>query len=170
MSYLKRNVNFGLLLLIIATLILFTGFSIYYQKTFTNLSVSYESKVGEIDKLADYLGQQKSKLNQTTYQLQVKSEREKDLSSKYTDLRSIKEQLEVDKATLESQLADTINELNTKKSELKATEEALEAEKVNVAEKDEIISEKNSEINSINDQKSELCSQLEALGATSSYC
>ena len=83
MAYMKRNVNLGLLFLMVATLIAFAGFATYYQATFLNLSLSYEDKMAKIDALAETLNVEKVKLNQTSTQLQVKAEREKDLSVKY---------------------------------------------------------------------------------------
>ena len=153
MAYMKRNVNLGLLFLIVATLIAFAGFATYYQTTFFNLSTSYEEKLGKIDTLAETLSVEKTKLNQTSYQLQVKAEREKDLSSKYDSLREVKEQLELDKALLQSELTTTKSTLSSTKAELSATQSSL-----TVAQN--TITEKESEISSLKSQRSALQDQL----------
>lgn len=166
MGYMKRNVNLGLLFLIVATLIAFAGFATYYQTTFFNLSTSYEDKVGKIDTLVETLSAEKTKLNQTSYQLQVKAEREKDLSSKYDSLRDVKEQLELDKALLQTELTNTKSDLSSTKAELSATQSSLAVAENTIADRDATIASRDSEISSLNSQVSSLCSQVQSLGGT----
>lgn len=166
MAYMKRNVNLGLLFLMVATLISFAGFATYYQATFFNLSTSYEDKISKIDQLAENLDLEKTKLNQTSYQLSVKAEREKDLSSKYDALRNVKEQLEKDKTLLQSELTTTKSELSSSKAELSSTKSSLTAAESLIAEKDSVIASKNSQISSLNSEKNALCAQVESLEGT----
>jgi len=101
----KKNINFGLMIIVLATLIGFTGFSIYYQNTYLKLSKNYNSKVTELDGLSNALKTEKAKLNQTSLQLQIKEEREQDIGTKYTVLKEQKEKLEVDKSNLQADVA-----------------------------------------------------------------
>jgi chromosome segregation ATPase len=166
MAYLKKNVNFGLFLLIIATLICFTAFSIYYQQNYQKLTDEYETKVTKIDDLVDTLNLEKTKLNQTSYQLRVKAEREQDLSTKYTELRNEKEQLETDLASLQSQLSQTIIELNQKTAELASTTASLELTQSELNDANREISRLESRISSLNDEIDSLQDQLnECLGS-----
>ena len=166
MSYMKRNVNLGLLFLIVATLIAFAGFTTYYQKTFFNLSESYEDKMSKIDYLVENLELEKTRLNETSYQLNIKKEREKELSGKYETLRDVKEQLEKDKALLQDELTTAKSELSSTEAELSATKSDLDAARATIAEKDETIALKNSEINTLNSRVNTLCNQVISLGGT----
>ena len=57
MAFMKRNVNLGLLVLIVASLILFTGFAVYYQTTFKGITEEYNTKLGQTraDSVKDHL-------------------------------------------------------------------------------------------------------------------
>jgi chromosome segregation ATPase len=118
MTYMKRNVNLILLFLLIIMISSLVGLTTYYQTTFKVLSSNYKTKLAELEEITTNLQLEKSKLNQTYYQLQIKTERETDLSTKYSTLRKIKEQLETEKASLEDELATTKSELSHKKIEL----------------------------------------------------
>ncbi len=63
MGVMIRDINFGLFLLIVAVLIAFAGFTAYYQSTFTNLSLEYHTKLGELEKVSSTLQSEKAKLN-----------------------------------------------------------------------------------------------------------
>ena len=43
MSFMKKDVNLGLLVLIVASIVLFAGFSVYYQSTFRDISMDYKN-------------------------------------------------------------------------------------------------------------------------------
>tara|TARA_Y100000310_G_scaffold291402_1_gene319328 strand:- start:381 stop:857 length:477 start_codon:yes stop_codon:yes gene_type:complete len=86
MAVMKRDVNFGMFVLIIATLLVFAGFTAYYQTTFENLTSEYRGKIGELSTVTSNLQQEKIKLNQTSIQLQIKAEKEKSLNEKYEEM------------------------------------------------------------------------------------
>jgi len=133
MKVMRRDVNFGLLLIIIATLICFSIFTVHYQNTFQNLSSNYYGKLNELNSVAQQLTSEKTKLNQTSYQLQVKAERESELSNIYTDLRSEKEKLQADLNQTQDalmaekdKLTQTQDELTNTLAELTSTKSDLE--------------------------------------------
>ncbi len=128
MAFMKKNVNFGLMLIIIAILVGFTGFSIYYQNNYLKLSKDYKGKVGELNQISNTLQTERTKLNQTSLQLEIKEEREQDISSKYNTLRSLKEQLEVEKSNLKADVAQK----NQKILELSAEIDKINVELVNI--------------------------------------
>jgi len=111
MAFMKQNVNLGLLLLIIVVMISFTGFTVFYQKAFEGLSQDYTKRVGEVRNLVSTLQSEKDRLNQTSYQLKLKEEREQSLSEKYTELNAIKEGLVEEKSRLTGELLSTRNQL-----------------------------------------------------------
>ena len=66
MAIMKRDVNFGLFILIIATLIVFAGFSTYYQKSFKNITSDYEAKLAELNEITTTLETKKAELASTS--------------------------------------------------------------------------------------------------------
>lgn len=165
-TFMKKNVNMGLLFLLIATLVCFAAFAIYYQQTYLGLINEYENKTGEAKSLLDTLQYEKLRLNQTSYQLSVKSEREKGLSTEYETVRTAKEKLELEKATLQSNLEVTKSDLAQKEAELTLTKNSLEAEKARVAEKETEISSLNSRVSQLTAEKNALCAKVVQLGGT----
>ncbi|MDP7323820.1 MAG: hypothetical protein QF632_03605 [Candidatus Woesearchaeota archaeon] len=97
MAVMKRDVNFGMFVLIIATLLVFAGFTAYYQTTFENLTSEYRGKLGELSDVTSNLQQEKIKLNQTSIQLQIKAEKEKSLNEKYEEMVAWKDREEKSK-------------------------------------------------------------------------
>lgn len=153
----KRDINFGLLLIIIATLISFSAFTVHYQKTFKNLSSNYYGKLNELDNVATQLNLEKGRLNQTSYQLQVKEKRESELSGIYSDLRTEKETLEGDlKATQEALMAER-DKLVKSQEELTATLSELTLTKSDLQEAYEENNRLESRIDSLNDEIDGLC-------------
>ncbi|HLD42985.1 MAG TPA: hypothetical protein VJB08_03280 [Candidatus Nanoarchaeia archaeon] len=120
MAFMKQNVNLGLLLLIIVVMISFTGFTVFYQKTFEGLSQDYNTRVGEVRNLVSTLQSEKVRLNQTSFQLKLKEEREQSLSEKYTELNAIKEGLVEDKSRLTGELLNTKNQLTQAQADVAA--------------------------------------------------
>ncbi|MBI1936353.1 hypothetical protein HYS31_08020 [Candidatus Woesearchaeota archaeon] len=118
MAIFKRDVNLGLLLLIVAALLMFSGFTVYYQTTFKNLSVTYQNQLNELDKVTKDLDAKRGMLNQTSTQLQLKSQQEQDLSKKFVDTKTERDQLESDKKSLQVELASTKSTLASTVSKL----------------------------------------------------
>lgn len=128
MAIMKRDVNVGLLLLIVAALLMFSGFTVYYQTTFKNVSRSYETKLSELEAVSKELESKRGQLNETSIQLQLKKQKEEDLSKKFTDVRGEKEQLESDKAKLQTELSGTKSQLAETTSNLASTKSQLAAQ------------------------------------------
>ena len=97
MAIMKRDVNLGLLLLIAAALLMFSGFTVYYQTTFKNVSKSFEIKLNELEGVSKELEAKRGQLNETSVQLQLKKQKEESLSEQYVDVKSERDQLETDK-------------------------------------------------------------------------
>ena len=118
MAIMKRDVNIVLLLLIVVGVAGFAGFSVYYQGTFENISTGYNEKISELQEVTDELTMHKTKLDQTSYELEIKEERESDLKTKYDGLKDDKDELEDQNAQLDSELSKTKSELDLKRAEL----------------------------------------------------
>mgnify|MGYP001596750879 FL=1 len=121
----KRDVNLGLLLLIVAALLMFSGFTVYYQTTFKNVSKSFEIKIKELEVITNELEAKRGALNETSIQLQLKKQKEEDLSTKFTDVRSERDKLDADKKKLELELASTKTNLASTTAKLSETQSLL---------------------------------------------
>ena len=69
MSIMRRDVNLGLLLLIVAALLMFSGFTVYYQTTFKNLSKTYETQIRPLTLSQKTLSQKEPSLMKPVYSL-----------------------------------------------------------------------------------------------------
>ena len=125
MAFMKRDVNIGLLILIIAAVIVFSSFSVYYQSTFKNVSLEYQNKLEQLGKITTELSKQKQELNQTS-SLRVKAEEDrKTLDVKYTEVRDENQQLSGDNTNLRLEVASAKSELSEKTVQLEATQNLL---------------------------------------------
>ena len=153
MAFMKRNVNLGLLFLIVASLVLFTGFSVYYQTTLKDITLEYNTKLKDLQKVTKELGLQKTALNET-YELKIKAERDRSaLDSQYRDISDENLQLEKDKTGLMVEVAQT-------KSELGAAQTELESKKTLLAKTQADLSAANSKISSLKDDIEDLCASI----------
>ena len=125
MAFMKRDVNLGLLVLIIASIILFSGFTVYYQTTFKDISLEYENKLGQLSTVTQDLATQKQALNET-YSLRIKAEQDKEtLDVRYKDVSDENERVINDNTNLRSEVSSTKSQLAKKSAELDATTSLL---------------------------------------------
>lgn len=162
MAYMKRNVNFGFFLLLVATLISLAGLSLYYQTTFKDLYVDYKGRIDDLKNVSSTLGTERTKLEQTSQQLIIREEREKELSTQYTGLRTEKEKLEEEKASLQKQLAVKTSELTQKRAELATAQAELSISKTDLAAAKATISGLRADIANLDESIANLNAQLAA--------
>ena len=125
MAFMKKDVNVVLLLLIVASILVFSGFTVYYQTTFKDVSLEYKNKLEQLQKVTSDLSTQKQQLNET-YALRVKAEQDKKaLDQSYKDLSDERNQLEDDKSKLEVDLLATKNDLAEKSVQLTSAQNQL---------------------------------------------
>ncbi|MBU3941437.1 MAG: hypothetical protein KKF74_00830 [Nanoarchaeota archaeon] len=158
----KRNVNFGFFLLLVATLISLAGLSLYYQTTFKDLYVDYKGRIDDLKNISSTLGTERTKLEQTSQQLIIREEREKELSTQYTGLRTEKEKLEEEKASLQKQLAVKTSELTQKRAELATAQAELSISKTDLAAAKATISGLRADIANLDESIANLNAQLAA--------
>ena len=77
MTFMKRDVNVTLLALIVASVLIFSAFTVYYQTTFKGVSLEYKDKLEQLTAVTGELAVQKEKLNET-YTLRIKAEEHSD--------------------------------------------------------------------------------------------
>jgi chromosome segregation ATPase len=156
MAFMKNDVNFGLLVLIIASIILFSGFSVYYQTTFKDVSLEYKEKLEQLSKVTTELSTQKQALNET-YSLRLKAERDKKtLDARYKEVRDENDNLRKDNANLRSEVSSTKSQLAEKTSQLDATKSLL-------AKVQSELSSAKSKISSLNSKLDDVCDAYTSL-------
>jgi chromosome segregation ATPase len=149
MTYFKRNVNIALLIIIIIILGSLVGLTTYYQSTYKNLSASYGQTVEQVNMLAKNLTLQKTELNRTLSQLEIKSEDKTKLDQLYGDLSN-------DNERLNDELTGALSELSGKKAE-------LETAKANLLAAQQEIVIKNKDITAYKAQISDLKEEIDSL-------
>ena len=163
MAFMKRDVNFGLLILIIVSIVLFSGFSVYYQTTFKDVSLEYQDKLNQLGQVTKELSSKRQELNET-YSLRIKAEQDRNvLDERYKDVSD-------ENTVLISELTSTRVQLAEKKSELGATKTLL-------SQTQSSLSAANSQVSSLKSQKSNLkndidriCASLLDLGGSDDDC
>lgn len=118
MTYIKKNVNLLLLLLIALIMVAFVGISSYYQGTYKNISLSYSQKLDELTMVGGNLSQREAMLNKTTEELQVRTEDKVRFELMYSNLTDVKERLERELAKTRDELDSTKVDLANAQSQL----------------------------------------------------
>jgi chromosome segregation ATPase len=128
----KQNVNMLLIGLIVLSIIAMIGFSLYYKKTYDDLSVRYQSAQGEVFAAAqqlnhtitevnakeEMLNEKERVLNTYMSELNLSKERETSLGEHFTDLKNTN-------LNLETNLSNTITERNQWKTSYDNTKRDL---------------------------------------------
>ena len=82
MSYITRNANLILLLLVVLSAVGLVGATVYFQNNFERINSDYTEKLGQLQKIKADLEQHQSLLSQVKTELQTKSTREEQFSEK----------------------------------------------------------------------------------------
>jgi chromosome segregation ATPase len=164
MAFMKRDVNVMLLLLIVVSILVFSGFTVYYQASFKDVSLEYKEKLEKLQQVTGDLAVQKKELNET-YALRVKAEQDKQaLDQSYKELSDERNQLENDKSTLQTELTTTKNDLADKSAQLQSVQNQL-------ASTQSELSSVKSKKNSLEDDLEEVCAAYEsATGSAHAEC
>jgi chromosome segregation ATPase len=163
MAFMKKDVNLGLLLLIVATLLLFSGFTVYYQTNFKNVVTEYHTKLEQLKRVTEELNTEKAKLNET-YQSRIKAEKDvKALDQQYRILSEERDQLEKDKNKLQAELLTT-------KATLAEVEADLSQTKTQLSQTQAELASKEIRIKNLKEDIDALCAVISSLGGSDSRC
>ncbi|MBI4439529.1 hypothetical protein HY638_00995 [Candidatus Woesearchaeota archaeon] len=147
MAVMNRDLNFTFLVLIIVTLIIFVGFTTFYQMRFYNLTEDYRTKLAQLEKVTNELQVNRNILNETSVELEVREERASDLQSKYDSLRTDKEKVENERNKLQADLRDAQNEIADRIARMLQMEQDLAAKTAEIANKESEITELKEDVN-----------------------
>ncbi len=170
MSFMKKDVNLGLLVLIVASIALFAGFSVYYQSTFRDISMDYKNKLNNLSKVTQELGIQKQKLNET-YSMRVKAEQDiKTLDKNYREINDENEKLNSDNTNLRLEVSSTKSELGEKSARLEATQSLLTQTQSSLSAANSKITSLTTRVSNLEGDIKGLCTKLIAAGGSDSDC
>ena len=151
MAFMKKDVNLGLLVLIVAAVIVFSGFTVYYQTSFRDVSLDYKTKLGQLQQVTKELTTQKKELNET-YSSKVKAEQDrKALDSSYREVSDENEQFKNDNSNLRSELSSTKSDLGEKTARLEATQNILAQTQVDLASANSKVKSLSKKVNCLED-------------------
>ena len=115
MKMIQKNINLVLLFLIVVILGSVIAMTLVYQQTYEEKAILYKEKANQLDQVMAELNLHKARLNETTYQLQIKSMDTDQLNELYESLTGVK-------GELEKNLKTTGDELTTAKRDLVAAQ------------------------------------------------
>lgn len=134
MAYIKRNVNFGLLALLLGMIMVFIGFTLYYQQTFNTLAVNYTTKLSQLEKVTQDLSKHKAILTHTKSEL-TQTEIDVDaISKEYEDLEEAKRILQGELDTTKNNLNTKISELSSEKRLTRELNDTIKAKEAEIAQ------------------------------------
>jgi len=161
MAYMRKNVNIFLLVVVVIIVVSLAAITSYYQTTYKNLSTNYETKLNEINNLIDDLNSERTKLNETSYELTLKAEREEKLGAQYTEVKGEKEKLAGD-------LSQTEKELERTKLNLQSTISDYQKLQYDYGLVQKQVDDQNKMIAKLQAARAELLNDLQACQAASS--
>jgi chromosome segregation ATPase len=156
MTYMQRNVNMLLLLLILVAIGALVGLTTLYQHNYKNLSESYEDTATELLQVKTNFSQKLSELNATTTQLELTSGDKQKLNSLYQGLNEVNDQLEGDLTERKTQLDDALSLLTRTQKELEDARYALIKDEEQIALLTSLTNNQKQEIKNLKDEKSDL--------------
>lgn len=116
--YMKKNVNFTLLALVIIVLVGTVAITTYFQSTYKDVSTDLKAKAEQLDVISSNFTTKIKELNKTYSELQIKQLDKEKLDQLYTDLVNEKEKVDAELGVTKDKLTETLTELERKKDEL----------------------------------------------------
>ncbi|MBS3175784.1 hypothetical protein J4457_00955 [Candidatus Woesearchaeota archaeon] len=162
MGYINQNANLVLLFLLVLSVTVLVGATVYYQGNFSSINEEYNHKLESLQKLEKELTQKSSVLNKTREELVLKSERESEFTEQFTEIRSQKEVLEGERSKLTSEKESLEGQLDAAQEGLRESQAELTHEKRRVAELQTLNAQLAVEVNYWKEQTASIRSQLNA--------
>ena len=166
--YLKRNVNFVLLLLVITILVGTVAITTYFQSTYKDVSQDLATKNKQLEVVSSNFSTKISELNKTYGELQIKQLDKEKLDQLYTDLTKEKEKVDTELSTTKSILTDTKALLQKTKDELSDANYKVLLQEREIVELTSKVQNQDNTIRGLNAQidilKKQICDLKTALG------
>lgn len=154
MTYMKRNVNILLMLLVIMSLSSLVLLTTFYQQNYRDLAQSHEATSDQLNKISQNFTSKLDELNRTTTELETRSSDKELLDDLYSEL------VEKNKKT-EKTLNDTKKLLDSRTKKLIGTETNLSATKRTLTDQEKKLNYLDSKVKNqtkiIRDLEDEIC-------------
>lgn len=134
MSYINRNANVVLLFLVVLSLTVLVGATVYFQQNFSGINKEYNEKLAHLEEMEKQLNQKSAALNKTREELVLKSERETEFTEQYTKEKEDKESAQKENEKLNSQVSSLDSQLDSAQRTLKDAQAELTFERRQNAE------------------------------------
>jgi len=131
MAYIRKNVNFILIILVITLIAMFVGFASYFESSNRTLVEQYDEKSNQYDSLKSNLSTQKTQLEKTYSELQLQVAGGSKLQSLYNEVLQEKKKIEEQLSKTQGQLSQTQTELANTITQLRKTEADLAVSEAN---------------------------------------
>lgn len=168
--YLKRNVNFVLLLLVLTVLVGTVAITTYFQSTYKGVSQDLASKSEQLETVSSNFSTKVSELNRTYSELQLKQLDKEKLDELYTGLTKEKEKVDAELTSTKGQLSDTLKDLDLTAKELQNKKGIILDMETELNELRTKAANLAKTINSLQEQvdslKNQLCDEKKAQGKT----
>ncbi|MCK5282987.1 MAG: hypothetical protein KAK00_06265 [Nanoarchaeota archaeon] len=170
MGFIQKNVNFGLLFLIIVLAVSIASIGVYYNQNYAYLSDEYHNKINALQRVQNDLLFHKTRLNQTATDLKIKEQDESELNRRYTKIRDAKEKLDIDYDNLKLDLNKKNVDLLAKTNDLISARSEIASQKISIVELNDDISQYETRISSYKSKLSDVCSACGAVCDENPYC
>ena len=157
MSFIKKDVNFGLLFIVILLAVAIASIGIYYNQKYGSLSENYHTQLDNLEQVTEDLLFHKSRLNQTASDLKVKEQDESDLNRRYTEMRDEKEKVDKRNTELDAGLREKSDQLVTATNDLLAAKSEIADQKTEIADLDRKIEVYKAKIHNLEDNFDTVC-------------
>jgi chromosome segregation ATPase len=170
MTYITRNANIALLLLILISAGALVAATVFFQENFDRINTAYSSKLSQLNQVTKDLEEKQAALDTIKSELTLKAAREEEFTSQYTTVKTEKVQLEGEKKqltqvkqSLENELTSTENQLATVRNQV----EVLSGENVrltaDLSTAQTTITSQHNQMDTLSAQKDALIAQKNAL-------
>ena len=161
--FLKRDVNIKLVLIIVVLVAAIAVFSAFYQTKFKNISIDYENKTKQLEKITAkaVFGETKS-FELAQQQDNIKKDKEA-LEQNYKSI-------DTENRGLKNELASTAAELAITKSQLSEARAKFDILQGRFNEVDQSLVNANDDISRLSFRVKELCKELENAGGSDGEC
>ena len=102
MSFLTKNLNTNLLILLLFVAFGIVGLTLFYMANFQDINDQYLQKVEALNKTFNELTYTRNVINKTREQLELKTLREEDLSEQYGELKEDEQKTAVERDQLKN--------------------------------------------------------------------
>ena len=170
MVYIKKNVNFTLLALVITVLVGTVAITTYFQSTYKDVSKDLKTKAEQLEVISGNFTTKIKELNKTYGELQIKQLDKDKLDQLYTDLLKENEKIDAELSATKDKLTETISDLQQKKAELSDANYKILLQEDEITDLRVKVENQLSTIRSLNaqvdDLKKKLCDEKTAQGKT----